>query len=157
MKNIQIDRAPYLGRNVVVVAVFLVGLAGCSCARKTNERFELMSNEEFQFLVDKKLTITSSMRRYMLSGDVSYMEEDILKCSRILDEFLLSISIAENRLQGKESVRIAVLKLNALSDKHEDLIETGERERICDLMTMVGVYRGFNTEDEDVTELWREW
>ena len=54
--------------------------------------------------------------------------------------------------------KATVLKLNDLNERAgEDLIETDQREDICEYITKADALLGFNTEDEDVTEEWREW
>jgi hypothetical protein len=37
------------------------------------------------------------------------------------------------------------------------MIETMEREAICELIILAGAARGFNGAGEDITEPWREW
>jgi hypothetical protein len=36
-------------------------------------------------------------------------------------------------------------------------VETDRREDICSILIRAGAVLGFNAEDEDVTEEWREW
>ena len=50
------------------------------------------------------------------------------------------------------------LALNALNeDCGGNLIETGEREALCDLIERAAREAGLPESDEDITEAWREW
>ena len=55
-------------------------------------------------------------------------------------------------------MKATVLKLNKLNEKAGyELIETDQREDICKYIIRAGALLGFNGEDEDVTEEWRDW
>ena len=102
--------------------------------------------------------IIQGMMEFMDVADVNYEKVDVEECGRILDEHVDTISKAEDRDSAMECVKATVLKLNELNEKtgHE-LIETDQREDICAHIIRAGALLGFNEEEEDVTEEWREW
>ena len=55
-------------------------------------------------------------------------------------------------------VEKTVLALNELNEPcDEELIETGQREDIAEIIILAGNLTGYNSLDEDITEEWREW
>jgi len=54
-----------------------------------------------------------------------------------------------------------VLSLNELDDKIDGLIETGEREDLCELIDQITIAAGLNPENyadgEGLADEWREW
>ena len=55
-------------------------------------------------------------------------------------------------------VKMTVLRLNKLNEKCDfQLIETGEREQIAEIIISAGNLKGYNSLDDDITEEWREW
>ena len=109
-------------------------------------------------MADLKTRLLESMREFMREADVEYGEADIVECGTILDEHLSAVAAAADRDDALACVRTTVLRLNALNERCDDsMIETDERETICEFIIRAGAIRGFNEEDEDVTEDWREW
>lgn len=109
-------------------------------------------------LRERKTRLVEGMKEYMRDGDVSYDESHVRRCEAILDAFDAGISGASARDEALAHVRTAVLALNALNDECEgELIETDQREMICELINNATARRGFISADEDVTEEWREW
>lgn len=65
---------------------------------------------------------------------------------------------AANRAAGLALVRDAVLALNVLNEQcGGELIETDQREDLCEVLLRAGALRGFHYADDDVTEEWRDW
>lgn len=87
-----------------------------------------------------------------------YSEADIGQCGAILDAYLAKVRTAREGDVAfvMAAVEEAVVALNELSERCESLIETEQREQICELIrhsaAAVGVGDG-----EDLTEEWREW
>jgi len=108
-------------------------------------------------LTTLKTSLLDDMREYMAEGDVEHDADHIEECGRVLDAHLAALAAAGDRDAGLACVRETVLKLNELNERAgEELIETGERETICEFIIRAGALLGHNTEDEDVTEEWRE-
>lgn len=102
--------------------------------------------------------LTSGMRSYMDGGTASYSENDIDRCRAILISHAQTLEQAKDRAAALELVKATVTRLNRLNqDAGQDLIETDQREEICRFIIQAGAIMGFNSENEDVTEEWREW
>jgi hypothetical protein len=102
--------------------------------------------------------ITSGMLSFMDSGTVSYSEDDIDRCRAILVSHAEALEQAKDRTAALDVVKSTVTQLNILNqDAGQDLIETDQREEICGFIIKAGAIMEFNSEDEDVTEQWREW
>jgi hypothetical protein len=110
-----------------------------------------------------KVNILEGMRGFMeaIAADGTepdYTEADLAKCEAILDAFLTKVRAANNGNAAfvMAAVEEAVVSFNELSERCESLIETDQREQICELIrrsaAAVGVGKG-----EDLTEEWREW
>ena len=90
-----------------------------------------------------------------------YTESDVHNCDNILKKF---ISAVDDSFQSsdfewvKVQVKEFVLTLNAFNEKHDySIIETDQREGICELIDEVIKFAGHNIINEDITEEWREW
>lgn len=94
--------------------------------------------------------------------DAGYRPADIQRCGEVIDtlfEDLLQVPATEGREAAiLAAVKDAVLALNALNeDCSGNLIETGEREALCDLIERAAREAGLPESDQDITEAWREW
>ena len=85
---------------------------------------------------------------------------DVARCGALLAGFLTALS----ELREPEDDRImaqvekVVLALNDLNEALDyALIETVEREAICELIQTAAVDCGLQDVPDDVTEDWREW
>jgi hypothetical protein len=102
--------------------------------------------------------LIKGMLDYRADGGASYTKAQVEKCRRLLEEHLDAVSSVRDRNAAKECVKATVLKLNQLNEKAGyELIETDQREDICKYIVRAGALLGFNGEDEDVTEEWRDW
>lgn len=111
-------------------------------------------------------SVLRSMRDYLIPEDDDEMEgfvpaygtRDVNTCGEILLKFTDALSRADGdqeKITGQ--VKQTILALNALNEQCEhELIETGQREDICDYIIAAVQAAGWKT-DEDVTEEWREW
>ena len=93
--------------------------------------------------------------------DAEYTQVDIDRCAKIIDGFLASL---EDIPKGKEhgsilkAVKAAVTKLNKLNDRCDGtLIETDQREQLCELIITAAKRAGLVSSVYDITEEWREW
>ncbi len=97
------------------------------------------------------------MLEYMKEEEVDYVKADVERCDKILDKFYKKATAANNREEFLMVVKKTVKKINKLTEKVEDIIETGEREAICLLIMKIGNELSYNAPDEDITEKWRLW
>lgn len=134
-----------------------------------------MSNDTSPELLRLKHELLDGMASYMEFGgaedaddpeydaefDAGYVQEDIDQCGVILDTLFDAVAHASG--EDKEAaimaaVKEAVLELNELNEKSDGgLIETGQREQLCELITLAAQEAGLDTNGQDITEDWREW
>lgn len=107
------------------------------------------------------ITIKERLREGMIdfiSEDTAYSEEDVKQVMRILDNYLEEQNNTQSKEESLSLVKTTVEALNDLNEKAEfELIETEQREDICEIIIRAGYLRGFNDEDDDVTGEWRDW
>ena len=82
---------------------------------------------------------------------------DVESLKNILEEYLRTISGKKGDEKNLyKATRIAVKKINKLDDKTDnELIETEEREELCNFFNNGSAYVGIET--EDIADEWREW
>lgn len=87
-----------------------------------------------------------------------YTAEDVTVCITSLLEFMTAIESDKQTIESaKDHVKTLVLTLNALNESCDDyLIETGQREDICEFIQKVTSAANIEF-DGDVTQEWRVW
>lgn len=93
-----------------------------------------------------------------------YTEENCNTAKQIFDDLIAElIEIGED---GNEQDKVkyfekAVISLNDLENKEEGIIETGEREDLCELIDQITLAAGLNPKNyadgEGLADLWRDW
>lgn len=93
-----------------------------------------------------------------------YTQENCDKARKIFDDLIADLAAkgeAASASEKVESFRIAVEALNELNDEIDDLIETGEREELCELTDVIAAAAGLNPDDygdgEGLASEWRHW
>ena len=90
-----------------------------------------------------------------------YAVADAERCSAILEEYLSYLFVGERtNAEIIAQVEITVKALNELNSKCGcSLIETDERERICEIIIEAAKACGYQVpdEDDDITFEWRDW
>ena len=112
-------------------------------------------------LIESKSRILTHMSDFIklckeLGGDASYIDADVAKCGQILDNFIHSMILltASDEEQIDHEVKTTVLALNRLNEK--GLIETREREMLCEFIDQACLAIGYEPV-KDITEEWRKW
>lgn len=105
--------------------------------------------------------LLDGMKTYKeIAGDAcGYTQKDINRCAAILDTYLGTVAEVCKPSQNdiRDAVKKAVQDLNALNKKcGGNLIETDQREDLCQIILVTAVNAGLDTHD-DITENWREW
>jgi hypothetical protein len=116
-------------------------------------------------LLQLKSNIIDGMIRYIATDNDSfnagYSKEDIDKCDAILTDYITAVltpAIYGNTDKIMAIVKKAVLSLNELNENcNYSLIETDEREDICEYIINTAAKAGLESEEYDITEEWREW
>ena len=93
-----------------------------------------------------------------------YTQENCDAAKYIFDELIDKLIEAGENADEKSKLQLfekALKSLNRLSEKEEALIETGEREDLCELIDKITIASGLKPEDyadgEGIADLWREW
>jgi hypothetical protein len=93
--------------------------------------------------------------------DAGYTQEHIDRSNEILDAFvskLEQVSDSNRNTEIMEAVKTAVLELNALNEECDgSMIETDQREQLCEIIISAAKEAGLVTSEYDITEEWREW
>jgi hypothetical protein len=103
-------------------------------------------------------------RRWQESGLDQYTPEACAACAEVFDGLIENLStLGEQAPEAKklECFRAAVAQLNALNEDDPCLIETGEREDLCELCNVVAVAAGLDPAKygggEGPASEWRDW
>jgi hypothetical protein len=91
--------------------------------------------------------------------DCSYSQKDIDECIACIDDYLAKVTTISGLTaqQIEAAVQKLVVELNELNNKcGGSLIETDQREYICEIILIAAKDAGLTT-DEDITEPWRQW
>jgi hypothetical protein len=93
-----------------------------------------------------------------------YSEENCTTAKNVFDSLITKlIEIGENgnKIEKEKCFEIAVKSLNKLNEKDESIIETGEREDLCELIDEITIASGLIPEEyaegDGIADLWREW
>lgn len=94
--------------------------------------------------------------------DAGYTQEHVDRCAEILEVFFDELSQVggtdDRDAEIMEAVKTAVTELNALNEETDgSLIETDQRELLCEIIIASAQEAGLSTQGQDITEEWREW
>lgn len=95
-----------------------------------------------------------------ISIEHSYTKVDVEILSKLIDSFISNLQQLQNPTQDifMEKVKQFVLTLNNLNTLSDgNLIETEQRELLCELIFMAAKNTGIQVPDTDFTEQWRDW
>ncbi len=110
-------------------------------------------------------TVVNLMLSYRAEFDedeAPFSEDDVRTCETLLVAYVTVLAAMPNPTDTAimAEVKNVVLALNDLSEKTDyGMIETMEREAICEIIQAAALAAGLSTlpEDDDVTGEWREW
>ena len=96
------------------------------------------------------------------SKDPGYTIDDVETCSKILDIYIDQLVLLGKHPHNDEILSVVQTVVESLNELNAEcgngLIETMERENLCDYIQEAAIIAGWESEsDEDVTEEWREW
>jgi hypothetical protein len=97
-------------------------------------------------------------------GMEQYTPENCDKAQAVLDNLINQLVLLGENADEADKVELfknAILQLNDLNDSIDGLIETGEREDLCELLDTITVACGLNPKDyadgEGIADEWRDW
>jgi hypothetical protein len=98
------------------------------------------------------------------AGLEQYTKENCNKTKKVFDDLLthlVEIGEGASEAQKIELYKIAILKTNQLNDEIDGLIETEEREELCELTNKISIASGIEPKNygagEGLASEWREW
>lgn len=117
-----------------------------------------MAGLENQEIIEIRERLQEGMIDFIQPGVTAYSKDDVDLCMKLISDYLIEMTKVTSKVQAMESVKKTVMALNELNERCEyELIETDQREDICEILILAGNLRGFNSRDEDITEEWRDW
>jgi len=119
-----------------------------------------MTPEQTAELNHLQSRLVHEMETYMeeVGEECGYTTEDIDASTAVLAAYVATLSGPANPESIIAEVQKTVMKLNAISEKcHAGLIETDQREMICEIINQAAEYAGLPVGSDDLTEEWREW
>ena len=106
-------------------------------------------------------TVIIPMNEFMTDyDDCGFTEKDIAKCESLILKYFAALEEIKVHSDKEimENVKSLVLSLNKLNEKtNYCLIETEEREAICEIIQSSAIESGLSDSSDDITEQWREW
>ncbi|MFT3934120.1 MAG: hypothetical protein QM726_10930 [Chitinophagaceae bacterium] len=130
----------------------------------TDKATPVDSGYQSKLIAAKQFYPFESWRESYKNGMTQYTEANCNKTKKIFDDLISSlITIGKNASESEkiEQFKIAILKTNKLSEEIDDLIETGEREDLCELTNKITIACGLDPhkygEGEGLATEWREW
>lgn len=109
-------------------------------------------------IIELQLTLQSNMTEYLSSGEAEYSVKHKDKCFKLVNSYLSKMDRSSTSEKTLKLVKKTVVGLNKLNLKcNHSLIETDERESLAEIINRAAFLKGFNPDDDDLTEEWREW
>ena len=119
-----------------------------------------MTPQQTTELAKLKGQLVSGMESYMKKAgeDCGYAQADIDTCMAVVDSYVAAVAQTASLKCLIDAVQVGVVSLNKLNEKcNGGLIETDQREVICEIINKAAKYAGFAVATNDLTEKWREW
>ncbi|MEQ7799758.1 hypothetical protein ABDJ41_08075 [Pedobacter sp. ASV1-7] len=136
---------------------------------KAETNFESSQNDSLTYseklIKTKELYPFAKWRKNFFEYEMKqYTEKNCNEAKSIFDNLiskLISLDKNGSRTEKEKCFEIAVKSLNKLNEKDQGIIETGEREDLCELIDQITIASGLNPKDyaegEGISDLWREW
>lgn len=109
----------------------------------------------------KKSKSTTTWRLRLKEGDSIFNESNILESEIILDNFIDNLVIATKSKKASSiysTAKKVTESFNKANQKHDDFIDTMEREELVDFIETAIKLTGFKIDTGiDITENWRQW
>lgn len=123
------------------------------------------SNYSKKLLKTKELYPFAKWRKNFFDYEMEqYTEVNCNEAKSIFDNLISElIKLGENRSKTKREkcFEDAIISLNNLNENEPGIIETQEREELCELIDQITLASGLNpknyAEGEGIADLWRDW
>jgi hypothetical protein len=148
-------------------AIFIMAIILLSCnSKNSNNKKESKINMEYQNKLNACKTAYpfKRWRDAFKNGLEQYTETNCNKIESVFDNLITALVTAGENAAEKDKVALfktAILETNTLNDEIEGLIETGEREDLCELTDIITRACGLDPEKygagEGLASEWRDW
>lgn len=126
-------------------------------------------------LEQKRNELIDGMTRYMLLSadedaaddeqdfDAGYQQEHVQRCKAIIDSYFAELGGVTGTGEARNEAILGVVErvVRALNELNVDtdycLIETDQREQLCEIIIAAASDAGLESEEYDITEPWRDW
>lgn len=148
---------------IITLLILTITIASCGQNKSGVEKIDKINNTECNFYENKSIKeiieiLKVGMLDYLQYTDNAYTKEDVEKCIKLIENFDKKITESKSKIEGLKLIEEVVIKLNTLNNKCGGrLIETDQREAICQIIINAGFEKGYNAKNEDTTEKFREW
>ena len=149
-----------MGNLTKIIFYFIVifSLTGCDNSQFGSQNLESGVKIDNKEILKAREDLIRGMTSYMESSDVSYTIAEVAEAEKILNNHYIKLRDIQTKEEAESLVKGTVIELNHLNYMtNHQLIETDQRELICEFMIKSGAMHGINKLNEDVTERWREW
>jgi len=159
LKELTFRKIEYRIPNPENLKIGLIEFVDLNEYKKTSQDTKLTNmikqNQEIKE-IEKRLK--QGMLDFIEPGTTTYTFKDVDNCMQIISEHLSLIEQTANKEEGLKMVEKTILALNELNEKCDyEIIETDQREDICEIIILAGNLKGYNSREDDITEEWREW
>jgi hypothetical protein len=148
----------------LLLALTFIFSATLSCASQAKKTQQTRMEYQTRPLATKQYYPFDNWRESYNEGLTHYTEKNCNAIKKVFDKLinsLIAIGESASEKQKVELFKNAILRTNELNDEIEDLIETGEREDLCDLTNKITLACGLDPEKygdgEGLASEWREW
>ncbi len=146
-----------------ITTIFFLTITLVSCGQNNKNKINKIDNTEININENKSIkeiskNLKNGMIDYLKYADNEYTKEDVDECMKLIENFVDKITKSKSKIEGLKLVDKVVIQLNELNNKCGGrLIETDQREDICQIIINAGFQKGYNSKNEDTTEKLRDW
>jgi len=148
-------------------------IGSCSTSQKnSDDKLKKENNLKTTDNMDYKEKLGATKKYYPFDnwresgrdGMEQYSPENCDKAQQVFDKLIDElIALGDNAKEERkiDLIKTSILSLNKLNSEIDGLIETGEREDLCELLDQITIASGLNPKDyadgEGIADLWRDW
>lgn len=132
--------------------------------KNTDKTSQIYIDYKNKLLATKAFYPFERWRQNYNEGLTQYTTENCNKIKKVFDDLITSlVEIGGNagEEQKKQLFKLAILNTNQLNEEIDGLIETGEREDLCELTDKITIACGLDPHKygagEGLASEWREW
>jgi hypothetical protein len=146
------------------IMVVMRGEKGISLIKEMEYKEQLESTKKYYPFARWRENFFPPKDEPELGGMEQYTQENCDKAQAVFDKLIEELIFVGQSVDEKDKVEIfkrAILSLNKLNDEVDGLIETGEREDLCELIDQISIAADMNPKNygdgEGIADQWREW